>query len=44
MMVIPKPASLQIDYLKNALPPMGTTNANIHLVSGATSGKTSHSA
>jgi hypothetical protein len=43
-MVFPKPASLQINYLKSALPPKGTTNANIHLVSGAASGKTSHSA
>jgi hypothetical protein len=43
-MVFPKPASLQINYLKSALPPKGTTNANIQLVSGATSGKTSHSA
>jgi hypothetical protein len=43
-MVIPKPASLQINYLKNALPSKGITNANILLVSGTTSGKTSHSA
>ncbi len=34
-MVFPKPASLQINYLKNALPPKGTTSANTHLVSGA---------
>jgi hypothetical protein len=43
-MVFPKPASLQIKYLKSALPPKGTTNANIHLVSGAMSGGTSRSA
>ena len=42
--VFPKPESLQINYLKKALPPKGTTNANIHLVSGAMSGKTSRSA
>jgi hypothetical protein len=34
----------QINYLKNSLPSKGITNANIHLVSGATSGKTSRSA
>ncbi len=43
-MVFPKPESLQITYPKSSLPPKGTTNANIHLVSGATSGETSHSA
>jgi hypothetical protein len=43
-MVFPKPASLQINYLKNALPPNGINNANLHLVSGAKSGKTSRSA
>jgi hypothetical protein len=37
-------AGLQINYSKNALPSKGITNANILLVSGATSGKTSHSA
>jgi hypothetical protein len=39
-----KPASLQINYLKSALPPKGTTSANTHLVSSATSGGTSLSA
>jgi hypothetical protein len=43
-MVFPKPASLQINYSKNDLPPKGTTNANIHLISGAKSGGTSLSA
>jgi hypothetical protein len=40
-MVFPKPASLQINYLKSTSPPKGTTSANTHLVSGATSGGTS---
>jgi hypothetical protein len=43
-MVFPKPASLQINYSKKALPPKNITNANIHLVSGAMSGETSCSA
>jgi hypothetical protein len=40
-MVFPKPASLQINYSKKALPPKDITNANIHLVSGAMSDKPS---
>jgi hypothetical protein len=43
-MVFPKLASLQINCLKNALPPKGITSANTHLVSGIMSDKTSSSA
>jgi hypothetical protein len=41
---LPQAGSSQINYSKNALPSKGITNANIHLVSGATFGKTSCSA
>jgi hypothetical protein len=43
-MVFPKLVSLKISYLRNPLLPKGTTSANTHLVSGATSGGTSLSA
>jgi hypothetical protein len=43
-MVFPKLASLHINYSQNTWPSKGITNANILLVSGATSGKTSRSA
>jgi hypothetical protein len=37
-------AGIPNQLLENALPPKGTTNANIHLVSGTMSEKTSHAA
>jgi hypothetical protein len=41
---VPQAGILANQLLKNALPSKAITNANIHLVSGATSGKTSRSA